>query len=589
MFAMPLKISLVAQFFLLLLPVTAMSHNAPLAAAGTEDWWQSHLLQVTLVIGFLLLSTLLLAIRSFALSRRYRHKSYLLEQSLDVATELVFDLEQQRQQADLYLEISEAMVIGLDPTGKIASANQRACSLLGYTHDELIGNDWFATCLPEESREHVKQIFADVLVHGSLHYPVIDGEIITRTGEIKNIQWHNIVRHDESGKATGTLSSGINITPRINALRELSESRERFELLSNQFESLLHGITDPLLIVNRDLNLLWANDAAKENWFFSGSVLQGQLCRKIDMCQQLCEEECLFRECFNSNTELRRNYYHSSGRSMMIRVFPASSDNGNPQSVIVFAQDITEVLKTRTEIARASQLASVGELAANVAHEINNPLHGIINYADILKMKPHDPEFTRDLVTRIATEGERISLIVRNLLEYTRRKNDNPGPAALSMIFESADMLLGHKLRMKNIVIELDLPVNLPLIRARSNQLQQVFINLLNNAHDALLEKEFAETDQKQIRISAKTLGDMVEICFEDNGPGIPDLVLNRVFESFFTTKPVGSGTGLGLSISKSIINEHGGEMRVESAEGQWARVYFTIPVFTLPEQTTAD
>jgi signal transduction histidine kinase len=242
-------------------------------------------------------------------------------------------------------------------------------------------------------------------------------------------------------------------------------------------------------------------------------------------------------------------------------------------------------------MARASQLASVGELAANVAHEINNPLHGIINYADILKLKSHDPDFTRDLVTRIATEGERISLIVRNLLEYTRRRDDKPGPAALSMIIDSANMLMGHKLKMKNIVTEVNLPENLPLLRARSNQLQQVLINLLNNAHDALLDKEFADTDQKRIRIHAKTLGEMVEICCEDNGPGMADSVLSRAFESFYTTKPVGVGTGLGLSISKSIIADHGGEMRIETLEGEWTRIYFTIPIFTLAEhlQTTAN
>jgi PAS domain S-box-containing protein len=537
------------------------------------------------------MSTLLLAVWGFALSRKYRNKSYLLEQSLDVATELVSDLDRQRQQADLYLEITEAMVIGLGRDGNIELANQRACSLLGYPHDELIGRDWFATCIPAPEQAAVKQIFSRLLAGDLKDNQFIDGAVITHTGEYKNIQWHNMVNYDETGRATGTLSSGIDITPRVNALKDLSESRERFELLSNQFESLLHGITEPLLIVNRNMNLLWANDAAKENWFFSGSVLQGRLCRKIDMCQQLCETECIFTECFNSNSELRRNFYHASGRSMMIRVFPASSNDGNPQSVIVLAQDITEVLKTRTEMARASQLASVGELAANVAHEINNPLHGIINYADILKLKTHDPDFTRDLVTRIATEGERISLIVRNLLEYTRRRDDKPGPAALSMIIDSANMLMGHKLKMKNIVTEVNLPDSLPLLRARSNQLQQVLINLLNNAHDALLDKEFADTDQKRIRIHAKTLGEMVEICCEDNGPGMADSVLSRAFESFYTTKPVGVGTGLGLSISKSIIADHGGEMRIETLEGEWTRIYFTIPIFTLAEhlQTTAN
>jgi len=546
----------------------------------TGAWWQRHLLQVTLIISFLLVLTLPLTVWFFILLRQYRLQSKLLEQSLGSTTELVSDIDRQRQQAKLYLEISGAMMVGLDRSGRIDLVNQRGCELLGYSQEELIGRDWFETCLPEEWRENNRKIFTDILADGSEKYPVFDGKIVTRTGQLKSIQWNNSLQRNEEGGIVGTLSSGIDITPRIEALNELSASRERFKTLYIQFESLLHGISEPLLIIGRDLNLLWANDAARDNWFFSDSVRQGRTCQVLDMCRQLCEDKCIIERCFRDNQELSQIFYHSSGRSIKIRVFPDRNENGSPHSVIMLAQDITEILKIRTEMARAAQLASVGELAANVAHEINNPLHGIINYAEILKSKTDDPDMTRDLLSRIANEGERISRIVRNLLSYTRLAEDKPEPVTLPTIIQSVDMLLGHKLKSKNILVDLDIPDDLPLVRASSNQLQQVFVNLFGNAHDALLDKEFAESEQRSILVRARHAGEMVEVYCEDNGTGIAQSALNLVFESFYSTKPVGRGTGLGLSISKSIIEEHGGEMRIESEEGEWTRVNFTVPLF---------
>jgi two-component system, NtrC family, sensor kinase len=528
---------------------------------------------------------------SFALYRKFHHKSFLLEQSLAVTNDLVSELDEQRRQADRYLEISKAMIVGLDRDGTITLANQATCDLLGYRHDELIGRNWFDSCIPEDSRDELRQIHSSNFnTQGeSPEYAYYDNPVLTRQGRRLAIHWHNAVVKDEKGLSVATLSSGIDFTQREKFIRELSESREQFKTLYNQFETLLHGISEPLLIIDQELNLLWANRAARENWFLSKAVEKGKICHSIEICQQLCNKDCIIKRCMRENRELVYNHYHSSGRSMKIRVFPASIEGNQPQSVILMSQDVTDILRHRTEMARASQLASVGELAANVAHEINNPLHGIINYADILKSRPDDPDFTRDIVTRISNEGERISLIVKNLLDYTRNKDDQPGPTALPMVIQSADMLLGHKLKMKNIIVELDIPADLPLIEGRSHQLQQVFVNLFGNAHDALLEKEFAETEQRRILVRARQVDEMIEVCCEDNGTGIPEAILNRALESFFTTKPVGKGTGLGLSICKSIIEEHGGKLWVESVAGEWTRVHFTLPRSLQPDTDTPE
>lgn len=534
---------------------------------------------LALTVGVLLIVSLLLA-WSCLLLKRVRHKSRQLETSLATTGQLLGRLDQQRRQAELYLEMSGTLVIGLDRHGRVNLANRQACDLLGYAQEELIGRNWFDCCILPEDREWIGQVFTQILAGNFCEFSTLDAEVVCRSGERRSVQWHNMLRHDEAGRVIGTLSSAIDITPRIQAMQELSTSRERFKTLYTQFESLLHGISEPLLIIDRQLRILWANDAARSDHFFIPAVEQGKPCGVIDLCQMLCETDCILARCFRDNRMLQQNYYQRSGRSLKVRVFPASSQDGQPQSVILMAQDVTDVLKVRAEMARASQLANVGELAANVAHEINNPLHGIINYADILKGKAGDPEFTRTIVTRIANEGERISRIVQNLLDYTRRKDDKPGPVALAAVIESANMLLGHKLKMGQIVVDYDIPNDLPLIRGRSSQLQQVMVNLLGNAHDALQEKNPGESGQRRILLQARALGEMIEVCCEDNGTGIPAVQLERVCESFYTTKPIGKGTGLGLSISKSIIEEHGGQLRVESAEGQWTRIHFTIPRF---------
>lgn len=555
-----------------------LAQSGPETSSDSRSWWQKHLWQTSLPIGALLAASLLLA-WSCLLLMKVRHKSRQLETSLATTGQLLEKLDQQRREAELYLEMSGTLVIGLDRQGRVNLANRQACELLGYAQEELIGRDWFDCCIPPEDREWLERIFTSILNSSSYEFSTLDSRVVCRNGECRSIQWHNTVKQ-EAGQVIGTLSSGIDVTPRIQALSELSTSRERFKTLYTQFESLLHGISEPLLIIDREQRILWANDAAKSDPVFRSAVDQGKPCGVIELCRQLCNSDCIIAGCFRDNRKLQQDYYLPSGRSFKVRVFPASNRDGQPQTVILMAQDVTEVLKVRTEMARASQLANVGELAANVAHEINNPLHGIINYADIIKSKADDPEFTRTIVTRIANEGERISRIVRNLLDYTRRKDDKPGPVTLMTVIESANMLLGHKLKMGQIVVDYDIPNDLPLLKARSSQLQQVFVNLLGNAHDALMEKTSSGTGQRRILLRARTREDLVEVCCEDNGNGIPAAQLERVCESFYTTKPIGKGTGLGLSISKSIIEEHGGRLRIESSEGQWTRVHFTIPRF---------
>lgn len=549
---------------------------------GTATWWQRHLPVVVTLFAGMFLGLAIFSIWTFILQRKHRHKSLLVEQALDITTELVNDLTEQKRQAELYLEISEAMIIGLDESGKINLANHRAGQILGKPVAELIGLNWFDTFLTEPNRDTLREVHRKNLASRNGEQQRFDNEITTADGEIRVIQWHNRPQLNRSGEVTGTISSGIDITQRILTQQQLFSSRESYKQLSDQFESLLNGVTDPLLVIDRNRIIRWANSAARSSWCFTKAEPGEKICHQGPLCKETCDEGCIVLRCFESGEEFNESIYDPDhGRTMKVRIFPAMGRNEAPNSVIILAQDITDVLRTRAEMARASQLASVGELAANVAHEINNPLHGVINYAEIVKSRVKEDEFLADLAARIISEGERIRLIVKNLLSYTRRKEEKLGPVSLADVISSADMLIGIKLKMSGIQTRIEFPDNLPLVKASSNQLQQVIINLLGNAHDALIQKSFQGEQQPQVILRAEAGKDVVTVSVEDNGTGIPEHLRKRIMEAFFTTKPEGHGTGLGLSICKSIIEEHRGELQIDSREGEWTRISFTLPIFT--------
>lgn len=242
-----------------------------------------------------------------------------------------------------------------------------------------------------------------------------------------------------------------------------------------------------------------------------------------------------------------------------------------------------EARLSQVEALNAARLASVGELAAGVAHEINNPLSGIINYAELVLDDKGLSEESQGYLGSVIKEGERIASVVRNLLSFARHQRQTHSPARVADIMESSLGLLRHRLERDRVILRLDVPQDLPLIKCRSQQIQQVFVNLITNARDAL-DDRFPEADpRKVLEITAQTSEfdgrPTVRIGFHDNGTGIPGESLEKLFDPFFTTKPEGKGTGLGLSISYGIIQDHHGRLWFESEEGKYTKVIVELPV----------
>lgn len=223
------------------------------------------------------------------------------------------------------------------------------------------------------------------------------------------------------------------------------------------------------------------------------------------------------------------------------------------------------------QIGRSEHLASVGRLAAGVAHEINNPLTGVLGFAELLRESPNLQEQDRQDLEVIIRETKRAREIVRGLLDYARESPSVPTRLDLNEVIRETVRLLGKREAFQHIVLVEDLADGLPPIHADKNQLQQVLLNLSLNACEAM-------PDGGTLLVSTQAAEGKVLIKITDTGCGIKREHLDRIFEPFFTTKPVGKGTGLGLSVSYGIIQQHGGSLDVESEEGKGSTFTITLP-----------
>jgi PAS domain S-box-containing protein len=235
------------------------------------------------------------------------------------------------------------------------------------------------------------------------------------------------------------------------------------------------------------------------------------------------------------------------------------------------------------QLRQQQKLESIGTLASGVAHEINNPIQSIMNYADLVRMRAEPGGAVADFASEIIAETERVATIVRNLLAFARQEKEHHSPARIIDIVESTLTLMRAVLRRDHIILRVDVPEQLPSVKCRSQQIQQVFMNLLGNARDALNHRYPEYDDDKCIAISSRLEQRDGEpwVCttVEDHGSGISPDVIDRVFDPFFTTKGRDEGTGLGLSVSHGIMREHRGELEVESVPGDYTRFHINLRV----------
>lgn len=227
---------------------------------------------------------------------------------------------------------------------------------------------------------------------------------------------------------------------------------------------------------------------------------------------------------------------------------------------------------------QTEKLAGIGQLVSGIAHELNNPLTSITGYAQLLLSRPLPPHQAAD-AQRIFQEAERASHIVKNLLLFARERRPEKRAVDLREVIERTLALRNYELRVENIALEVNLDRDLPFVHADPVQIQQVLLNLIINAEQAIEQSSHEGT----LRLRAFRSGDMIVLQVSDSGPGIAPELLAKIFDPFFTTKPAGIGTGLGLSLAQQILRDHGGRISAESLPGEGARFSIELPISPQP------
>jgi two-component system NtrC family sensor kinase len=245
-----------------------------------------------------------------------------------------------------------------------------------------------------------------------------------------------------------------------------------------------------------------------------------------------------------------------------------------------------ETLKsTQAQLIQSEKLSGIGEFVAGVAHELNNPLTAVMGFSELLKMQDTHPERSKQL-DLIFKSARRCQKIVQSLLSFARRHRPERKVVCVNSLIEEAVDILQYQLRTSNIEVSTHLDADLPQAMVDPHQIQQVFLNIINNARQAME----ARKAKGQIVITSEARAGSVWITFQDNGPGIPREHLSKIFDPFFTTKEVGKGTGLGLSICYGIIKEHGGTITPASRPGEGATFLIELPItHDVDEKSTTE
>ncbi len=270
------------------------------------------------------------------------------------------------------------------------------------------------------------------------------------------------------------------------------------------------------------------------------------------------------------------------GGEYSLTVVPVQEKDRETSHILLIARKLTKDEVRKVDSIRTAQLAAIGELAAGVAHEVNNPINGIINFAQILLDDAEKDSQQAEILNRIVKEGERIATIIYNLLSFARENENEQTFIDLNEVVRASISLVEHQLKNNGIEITTNFYDPSCLIRGNFLQLQQVVLNLLSNSRYALNERYREPSPLKKIHISCEPVilegKEYIRLAVKDLGTGIPQGILEKLFEPFFTSKPAGLGSGLGLSISYGIIKNHQGILRVDSMLHKFTEMIVEIP-----------
>lgn len=473
---------------------------------------------------------------------------------------------------------NHAVMFLLDPNdGQIIEANPAACQFYGWSADTMktMNISQINTLSPEEINAEMKKSVEEkrshfLFKHRRANTSPIDVEVYSGPIRLNGRTLLYSIVHD--------------ISLRVAADEALQESESRFrQLVENAPDAIFISSSDKFTFLNQSALSLFGAECPEQ--LIGTSVMD-----------RIHPDYRNFGKARNTNvggkavSPLEQVYVRLDGSPVYVDVTQVPIFYSNRDGAIVFARDITErkYLEEKTneveaQLRQQQKLEAIGTLAGGVAHEINNPINGIMNYAQLILDAVDKTSVQAEYSKEIIHETERVSVIVKNLLQFSRQEKQSHSYANIYDIVNQTISLVNTIIKKDQIILDVLMDDDLPDIKCRSQQIQQVIMNLLTNARDALNEKYIDYNENKIIRLRCSQYKSndrrWIRLTVEDHGNGIPKELQEKIFEPFFSTKPKDKGTGLGLSISFGIVKDHHGEISIDTQEGLFTKFILDLPV----------
>ena len=465
--------------------------------------------------------------------------------------------------ADIVTALPDAVVVtGVDR--RVLAVNQAAADLLGWQVGDLVG------------QPISDQVAASERAH------VAEQETLVFAGEPRRYET-KILNHETGEERDVAVSSGPfrvddELIGTVATLRDITEPKRAQDTLSRseaRYRNLVESASDAIVTLDANGRFTTVNHAAEIISGYRREELVGQWFAPMLSDDELPKALAHFQKALAGETGLfETQFYRKDGEGRTISV--TYSTPQRDEEVLCLIRDVTDQKMLQEQLIQSEKMSAIGQLVSGVAHELNNPLAGISAFAQLLLAEKRFPPDQRTAAETIYSEARRASRIVQNLLTFARQHKAEKGPAAINQVLDDTLELRGYELRVRGIDVRREYDEALPDTMGDAHQLQQVFLNLITNAEQAM---ERAEGRHHRLTVRTRRSGDAIRIEVEDTGSGVPANLLERIFNPFFTTKPTGHGTGLGLSISLGIVREHEGRIWAENAPQGGARFVVELPV----------
>ncbi|MCP4687834.1 MAG: PAS domain S-box protein [Desulfobacterales bacterium] len=403
------------------------------------------------------------------------------------------------------------------------------------------------------------------------------------TGVAKNGEaTHWIVKSTPMKNAAGEIVAAMEISLDITPRKRLEEQLEASE---QKYYGIFNNIPNPVFMLDaEDLEILDCNESVKAVYGYS----KIKMMKKSFMDLFKPDERKEYALTLGEKKVINQvKHVHKEGRELFVDIRVSPMEFPEWKALLVTISDITKRLEAEQQLIQASKMATLGEMATGVAHELNQPLSVIKTVSSFCMKKinreePIAEEILVNMLGKVDANVDRATRIIRHMRQFARKSDLSMALIRVDKVMESAFEIFSQQLKVREIEVEWSIPDDLPGIMADPGRLEQVFINLLINARDGI-EQKWAEDQPRQgdkrITLSARAENDRLIVEVDDTGTGIPKQIADKVFEPFFTTKEVGKGTGLGLSISYGIVKDCGGEIRAGANESGGARFTLVFPI----------